>query len=212
MTLSQKLLMLDPLGCLFIMSAAVCLLLAFQWGGQSKAWNSPTVIGLLVAFPLILGLFALAQRKQGEDAIFPPWLLKQRSILAGCLFSFFLSMPSYIVSRYRSVHWKIYKKSWFQHQYGYYIPIYFQAVIGSTATQSGTQYLALVIPQMFGVVLSGALVTAFGSYVSFETQKSKYALFQAPNTFSWLALERFLLWLLVLRSARSGPDCFWCWI
>ncbi|KAJ4422061.1 hypothetical protein N0V82_003251 [Gnomoniopsis sp. IMI 355080] len=43
-------------------------------------------------------------------------------------------------------------------QYGYYLPIYFQAVKGSTATQSGTQFLALAIPQIFGVVFSGAFV------------------------------------------------------
>lgn len=57
-------------------------------------------------------------------------------------------------------------------QYGYYLPIYFQAVKEATATESGTRYLALVIPQMFGVVFSGALVTAFGSYVSFLSRLS----------------------------------------
>lgn len=98
LTTTEMLLKLDPLGCLFIMSATVCILLAFQWGGQSMPWNSPTVIGLLVAFPLILCLFALAQWRQGEDSIFPPWLMRQRSIIAGCIFSFFLSMPSYVVS------------------------------------------------------------------------------------------------------------------
>lgn len=50
-------------------------------------------------------------------------------------------------------------------QYGYYIPIYFQAVKGATATDSGTQFLALAIPQIFGVVFSGALVTMLGVYV-----------------------------------------------
>lgn len=175
MKLSQKLLQLDPLGCLFVMSAAVCLLLAFQWGGQTRAWSSPTIVGLLVAFPLILCLFALAQWKQGDNGIFPPWLLKQRSILAGCFFSFFLSMPSYVVSASPftfSRRLSRFERSSLENtQYGYYLPIYFQAVKASTATQSGTQYLALVIPQMFGVVLSGALVTVFGSYVGFTSHK-----------------------------------------
>ncbi|KAH8759347.1 major facilitator superfamily domain-containing protein [Diaporthe sp. PMI_573] len=111
------------------------------------AWNSPTVIGLLVAFPLVLVLFAIVQWKQGLDATLPLWLLRQRSMLAAVLFSFFFSMPSYV--------------------YGYYIPIYFQAVKESTATQSGVQFLALAIPQIFAVVLSGALVTTFGYYLPF---------------------------------------------
>lgn len=147
MTLSQKLIKLDPLGCVFIISAVVCILLAFQWGGQSLPWNSATVVGLLVGFVLILGLFALSQWKQGSDATLPAWLFKQRSLLAGGLFSFFFSMPTYV--------------------YGYYLPIYFQAVKGSTATESGTQFLALAIPQILGVVFSGALVTMLGIYAPF---------------------------------------------
>lgn len=102
MTLSQKLLKMDPLGCIFIMSAVVCILLAFQWGGQSLPWNSATVIGLLVGFVLILGLFAISQWKQGSDATLPAWLFKQRSLLAGGLFSFFFSMPTYVVSMFLS--------------------------------------------------------------------------------------------------------------
>ncbi|RYP77943.1 hypothetical protein DL771_000802 [Monosporascus sp. 5C6A] len=147
MTLPQKLLKLDPLGSLCIISAVVCLLLALQWGGQSRSWNSATVIGILAAFLLILGLFTLTQLKQGVDATLPLWLLKQRSMLAGALFSFFFSMPTYV--------------------YGYYIPIYFQAAKGSTATESGIQFLALAVPQIFGVVFSGALVTMVGFYVPF---------------------------------------------
>lgn len=146
-TLAQKLLKLDPLGCLFIMSAVVCLLLALQWGGHSEPWNSSRVIGLLVAFPIILGLFVWIQWKQGVDATLPAWLLKQRSLLAAGLFSFFFAMPTYI--------------------YGYYIPIYFQAVKEAGATDSGTQFLALAIPQIFGVVFSGALVTMLGVYLPF---------------------------------------------
>ncbi|XDG01573.1 hypothetical protein ABKA04_001188 [Annulohypoxylon sp. FPYF3050] len=68
-------------------------------------------------------------------------------MLAGALFSFFFSMPTYV--------------------YGYYLPIYFQAVKGSSALESGIQFLALAIPQIFAVVLSGALVTILGFYAPF---------------------------------------------
>lgn len=40
MVFSQNHLKLDPLGCPLIISAAVCLLLAFQWDGKSEAWNA----------------------------------------------------------------------------------------------------------------------------------------------------------------------------
>jgi hypothetical protein len=100
LTLSQKIWKLDPLGSLCIISAVLCLLLALQWGGQTKSWDSATVIGLLVAFPLILGLFILTQWKQGADATLPLWLLKERSMLAGAIYCFFFSMPTYVVSTF----------------------------------------------------------------------------------------------------------------
>ena len=97
MTLAQKFLKLDPLGALLIISAVVCLLLALQWGGQSMPWGSATVIGLFIGFSLITALFAWTQWKQGTDAILPWWLLKKRSMLAGAIYMFLFSMPTYIV-------------------------------------------------------------------------------------------------------------------
>ncbi|KAI1815752.1 major facilitator superfamily domain-containing protein [Poronia punctata] len=143
----RKLEHLDPLGSLLIIGAVVSLLLALQWGGQSLPWNSATVIGLLVGFVLITALFFVMQWRQGANATLPLALLNQRSILAGALFSFFYSMPTYV--------------------YGYYIPIYFQAAKGTTATESGIRFLALAIPQVFAVVFSGALVTVLGVYMPF---------------------------------------------
>ncbi|KAI1169477.1 MFS general substrate transporter [Nemania sp. FL0916] len=144
LTMPQKVLALDPFGSFLIISAVVDLLLALQWGGQTKAWNSATVIGLLAGFPFILGLFIWNQWKQGANATIPLWLLQQRSLLFGAIFSFFIPMPTYV--------------------YGYYIPIYFQAVKGSSATQSGIQFLAFAIPQIFSVVLAGVIVTSIGFY------------------------------------------------
>jgi hypothetical protein len=63
MTLSQ-LLMMDPVGSIVTISAVVCVLLAFQFGGSSKGWSSPTVVGLVVIFPVIFGLFFLFSRSK----------------------------------------------------------------------------------------------------------------------------------------------------
>ncbi|KAK9416944.1 putative Major facilitator superfamily (MFS) profile domain-containing protein [Seiridium unicorne] len=149
MTIMQKVWKLDPVGALLIVAAVTCILLALQWGGQSKPWNSSSVIGLLVGFVLILGVFFWTQWRLGDDATLPLWIFRRRSLLAGALFSFFFSMPSYV--------------------YGTYIPIYFQAVRASSVLDSGVQFLALAIPQIFGVVFTGALVSALGFYVPFMT-------------------------------------------
>lgn len=46
--LNEMLLSFDPAGVVLIVTSLVCYFLALQYGGTSMAWNSPTVIGLLV--------------------------------------------------------------------------------------------------------------------------------------------------------------------
>lgn len=53
-------------------------------------------------------------------------------------------------------------------QYAYYLPIYFQSVQGVSTTQSGVRFIALVLPQIVGLVVTGALVSQWGYYVSDE--------------------------------------------
>ena len=48
-----------------------------------------------------------------------------------------------------------------------YIPIWFQAIKGTTATQSGINNLAMILAQVIGVLVSGGLTTALGYYNPF---------------------------------------------
>ncbi|KUJ10943.1 MFS general substrate transporter [Mollisia scopiformis] len=138
---------LDPLGASLLISAICCLFLALQWGGQSLPWNSSKVIGLFAGFGVLIALFCFTQVILGEDATIPIRVLKQRSILCGSLFLFFMAVPSYI--------------------YGYYLPIYFQTSKGSSATYSGAQFMALAVSQIFFVVISGAVATKWGYYAPY---------------------------------------------
>jgi hypothetical protein len=97
-TLLQTIWKLDPLGAVLVIAAVVCILLALQWGGQSLPWNSSEVIGLLVGFVLLMAVFIWTQWRLGDDATLPLWVFKQRSLLAGAIFSFLMAMPSYVVS------------------------------------------------------------------------------------------------------------------
>lgn len=98
LSLSRRILKLDPVGAVLIIGAVVSILLALQWGGQSLPFNSSTVIGLLVGFGVLLITFFVIQYFRGDDATLPLRLLRQRSILSGAVFSLFFSMPSYVVS------------------------------------------------------------------------------------------------------------------
>ena len=90
---------MDPLGCVLFIAAVCCLLLALQWGGQSRPWNSATVIGLLIGFGLLTFFFFYVQAKLGEKATMPLRVLRKRSILTGAGVLFFLGATTWVVGR-----------------------------------------------------------------------------------------------------------------
>lgn len=48
---------------------------------------------------------------------------------------------------------------------GYFLPFYFQAVQGASASESGVRFISLAISEMVAIVATGALVTKTGHYV-----------------------------------------------
>ncbi|KAF2235510.1 MFS general substrate transporter [Viridothelium virens] len=145
--LHQKLNHMDPLGCLFFIAAVCCLLLAFQWGGQSKSWQSSTIIGLFIGFGLLSAVFGYLQWKRGDMATIPLRILRQRSILTGGGVLFFVGASCYIDS--------------------FYIPFWYQSVQGVSAITSGVRLISFALPQIIGLIVTGALVTKVGHYVPF---------------------------------------------
>lgn len=96
--LLKKLENMDPIGCLTFVGAVCCLLLALQWGGQSKPWNSSTVIGLLVGFVVLACIFTYHQWRRQEKALIPLRVLLKRSIFTGAMVLFFLGASTYLVN------------------------------------------------------------------------------------------------------------------
>ena len=47
--MGQKFLALDSFGGLLSLAMIISLLLPLQWGGNTREWNDPVVIGLLAA-------------------------------------------------------------------------------------------------------------------------------------------------------------------
>ena len=93
-----KLSHMDPVGCTVFIAAVCCILLALQWGGQSRSWKSATIIGLFLGFGLLMFLFFAIQLKLGEKATIPLRVLRQRSILGSAGVLFFLGASTYVVS------------------------------------------------------------------------------------------------------------------
>lgn len=117
---------MDFPGLVLIIGAVQCLLLAVYWGGILKPWNHNDVIGTLLGFGLLLVAFVAVEYKQGQYAMLVHKLLKKREVLVGSMFSFFISGAVFVLI--------------------YFLPIYFQAIRGTSAVGSGIRHLALVIP------------------------------------------------------------------
>ena len=87
-TLKEKILQMDLLGGFTIMAAVICYLLALQWGGVTKSWSEPSVIGTFVGFGLLLIIFGLVEWYMGDRALLQGAILGRREILVNCIYVF----------------------------------------------------------------------------------------------------------------------------
>jgi EmrB/QacA subfamily drug resistance transporter len=140
----EMIIRLDPLGTLLFVPSIVCLLLALENGGTQWAWSSWRVIFLLTLFAVTIVAFLGVQLWRKETATVPPRFFKYRSINAAIIYSFFngASMQTII----------------------YFIPIYFQAIKGTSAVQSGIRTIPLVLGLVVTSIMAGILTRKIGYY------------------------------------------------
>jgi MFS family permease len=143
LTWRQHISELDPIGTVCFVASLTCLFLALSWAGSKYAWNSPIIIGLLVAFII----FGVDQWLKGEAATLPPRILCNRSVLSGFIFTLFTNSATMVIF--------------------YYLPTYFQVVRGSTAAQSGYYQIPAIAGDIIGVALQSTGVTLIGYYTPF---------------------------------------------
>ncbi|ESK95105.1 major facilitator superfamily transporter [Moniliophthora roreri MCA 2997] len=134
----------DSWGTLVFIPAIVSLLLALQWGGTKYPWASARIIALFVVFGVLIIAFAGIQIWKQDDATVPPRILFQRSILASALFAFSLGASFFILV--------------------YFIPIWFQAIKGTSAVRSGIDNLPMILSVVVSSLISGAIISATGYY------------------------------------------------
>jgi MFS family permease len=102
LTLREKIGELDLIGTAFYLPAIICLLFALQWGGSRYAWNSGPIVGLFVAFGVLLSIFGTVQWWQKGRATIPPELIRTRDVWGPALYTFCLSSSFTIYTYYVS--------------------------------------------------------------------------------------------------------------
>lgn len=86
-SLREKVLQMDFIGTFIIMAATICFILAMEWGGITKPWNSAGVIAALVICGVLIILFILNEWWQGNRAQLVFDLLEERTLLVVCVFA-----------------------------------------------------------------------------------------------------------------------------
>jgi EmrB/QacA subfamily drug resistance transporter len=139
---------LDLLGALLLVAATVALLLALSWGGLRYPWASLPILGLFTASLVLWGLFAVRMRLAPEPLI-PPGVLHnpvvRMAVLAACF-----AMGTYIGLTI-------------------YLPVYFEAVRGLSASLSGLSLIPLMAGTVVGATLSGRTMAKVKHYKRLPT-------------------------------------------
>ncbi|KAF2823617.1 putative efflux pump antibiotic resistance protein [Ophiobolus disseminans] len=139
---TRKLLHLDPVGISLAMGGITSFILALQYGGSSHSWDSSVVVGLLVGSALITGVLVAWEIWLSEYAMMLPRLWRHRWLYATAVYQFFF-MGSYIALLY-------------------YLPIYFQSILGASAIRSGVDNLPLVLAASVFALVGGVIVMKTG--------------------------------------------------
>ena len=138
-----KLRRIDFLGA-FVLVAAIFLLLLGLDRGSNNSWSALiTITSLCVSFPLFF-LFTFVELKLAAEPFAPGRIIFKRSLVACYLCNFF-GFGGWLAVLF-------------------YIPLFYQAVDGFSATQAGLRLLPNVLAAVSGSLTGGLLMQKTGKY------------------------------------------------
>ncbi|KAJ1881574.1 hypothetical protein H4R99_004641 [Coemansia sp. RSA 1722] len=140
----QKLRRVDFLGIAVLVGGIVMLLLALSFGGDSHAWDSPTVLCLLVFSLVTVGVFVLVEWKIPSEPIMPLRLFKNANVGITLIQQIFLGATMFGPI--------------------FFIPIFFSVVMNSTPITAGLHLLPLIMPVPVVSFITGFTVYKTGRY------------------------------------------------
>ena len=144
-TLIDRIMRIDFIGNAILIASVVAILFATAYGGTRYAWSSWRII-----VPLVLGFIGMGFYQVYESSNFclepttPPRLFSNKTSST----AYFLTFVHALLTV-----WVI-----------YFLPLYFQAVLASTAARSGVQLLPTVIVLIPLAAVSGILISKTGRY------------------------------------------------
>jgi len=134
---------IDYLGTALLAAGLSAIILATSLGGNSYAWGSTFIIGLVVAGVLLIAAFMFVERRAAEPVL-PPRLLRNRVFSVSGAVGFVVGFALFGAVTY--------------------LPLFLQVVKGASPTGSGLQLLPLMGGLLITSIASGQVITRTGRY------------------------------------------------
>jgi EmrB/QacA subfamily drug resistance transporter len=134
---------IDIIGAALMVVATVSLLVVLTWGGATYPWTSPIILTLALVTVVAWVLFALRLLSAPEPFV-PLAVLRNPVVTAGVIATFFGVGAMVGLS--------------------VFIPVYFEAVLGLSASASGLALIALMGATVVGANLTGGVMLHFDRY------------------------------------------------
>ncbi|CAJ2499934.1 Uu.00g027870.m01.CDS01 [Anthostomella pinea] len=141
----QGLAAIDWLGSALVIGATLMFLFGLEFGGVSYPWASATVICLIVFGIVTFVLFILVEKYVAKYPVIPLRLFQDKRNMA--VFGICLSHGAVFISG------------------SYYLPLYFQAVIGASSLLSGVYLLPFALSLSFVSAGTGIWMKKTGKYL-----------------------------------------------
>jgi len=133
----------DILGLTALVLCVVPLILGLSWGGVQYDWASPQVVGMLSMSAVMAVVFVLVESRAAQPLI-PLGMFRNRVVSATAVISFFTGFGMFagII----------------------FIPLFFQGVLGCSATASGSFLTPMMLGIVAGSMVSGQVVSRLGGH------------------------------------------------
>jgi len=132
---------IDYLGAALLVAAIVPFLLALSWGGHDYGWASPQIMGLLLVAAVMTGAF-LRMEMRAAEPILPLSLMRNRNVSVSAIASGLIS-----AGMFGGV---------------LFVPLFIQAILGTSATESGTALAPMMIAMVVTSIAGGQLIGRVG--------------------------------------------------
>jgi hypothetical protein len=135
----------DWIGSLLIIGATLLTLIGLQFGGVIFSWNSATVLCLIIIGVTVVGAFAFYEYRFARYPIMPSRMFQDNSNIA--IFALDFAHAFVLVAA------------------TYYMPVYFQSVLGASPILSGVYLLPLCVSMSLTAVFNGGIMKKTGKYL-----------------------------------------------